>query len=191
MPSHGLPVSIGALKGPRLPSRCSRHHSWRTRVPAQCVSDWQSSVDLASLNGKPGKYGRRGIEVPPGHCRRCADRSRRFVVDMRSNPKHLDRLRDRLQCRGRSMTIASSPIVPADGRRIERRLFRRLRWRIHGRLNRVRGEPGFCRNTGCLRPLVAPGIAMAGSRHARPLGDIVPCRPSLHQRSKGIHARAG
>src|SRR4029077_7832749 len=54
-----------------------------------------------------------------------------------------------------------------------------------------RWRAGFCRNTGCLRPLVAPGIAMAGSRHARPLGDIVPCRPSLHQRSKGVHARAG
>jgi len=29
---------------------------------------------------------------------------------------------------------------------------------------------------------------MAASRHAQPLGDIVLCRPSLHQRSKGVHA---
>ena len=53
-----------------------------------------------------------------------------------------------------------------------------------------RWRAGLCCNTGCLRPLVAPGLAMAWSRHAQPLGDIVLCRASLHQRSKGVHARA-
>src|SRR5262249_11624110 len=54
-----------------------------------------------------------------------------------------------------------------------------------------RRRAGFCHNIGCLRPLVAPGTAMAGPRYAQPAGDIVLWHPTLYQRSKGVHSRPG
>src|SRR5437764_3528340 len=113
---------LGLRKTPSLPSRCSRHHSWRARIPAQ----WRGfgrAGRLASLDGERGKYGRRGNRSTARTCRRCADRSGvRRVCNQSQTTRPLTRP---VQCRG---CQGRSPRRLCAGRwpRTDPRLFRRL-----------------------------------------------------------------
>jgi hypothetical protein len=121
-PFYGLPVSTGAPKSTKF-AFSMLEAPQRESATSPTVVRVSQSWETACLDGKRGKYGRRGNRST---ARTVVDAliDRGFVV-YAINPKQLDRLRDRFSVAG-AKDDRRDAYVQADSLRTDRRLFRRL-----------------------------------------------------------------